>query len=165
MKFCLTIIVFSILSVIAMTTEAQVSSNQDSLKVDEQSFKFEEAVTIDGSFIDRNISRGPGIAKIRVLRLNQRANMHALEFHLITEDASDRERFKKLINKTKGYFRISGSILNARLGGPTRICNFAVKTIAPIKDAPLGPSEFVGRSVTFEGVTQPGEVPTVNFFR
>ncbi len=163
MKFCLTIIVFSILSVIVITAEAQVSSNQDSLKVDGQTIKFEEAVTIEGSFIDRNISRGPGIAKIGVLRLNQRANLHALEFHLIAQDASDRERFKKLINKTKGYFRISGSILNARLGGPTRICNFVVKTIAPIKDAPLGPGEFVGRSVTFEGVTQPGELPTVNF--
>ena len=41
MKFCFTIILFLMLSVLAVSTEAQVSSSQDSLKVDGQAFKFE----------------------------------------------------------------------------------------------------------------------------
>lgn len=44
MKFCFTIILFLMLSVLAVSTEAQVSSSQDSLKVDGQAFKFEEPV-------------------------------------------------------------------------------------------------------------------------
>ena len=48
MKFCFTIILFLILSVLAISTEAQVSSSQDSLKVDGQAFKFEEPVTFEG---------------------------------------------------------------------------------------------------------------------
>ena len=44
MKFCFTIILFLMLSVLAVSTEAQVNSSQDSLKVDGQAFKFEEPV-------------------------------------------------------------------------------------------------------------------------
>ena len=165
MKFCLTIILFSILSVFGGATEAQVSSSQDSLEVDGQTFKFEEAVTIEGRYLGDDIYHGYGFAKIRVLRINQRANLHALEFHLISQNTGDRERFRKLLTKTNGCFRISGSILNARLGGLDRVCNFSVKTVAPIKDAPLRPDEFAGRSLTFKGLAQPGESTTVNFLK
>ena len=163
MRFHLTIILVSFLSVFAGTTEAQVRSGQDSLEVDGQTFQFEEAVTIEGRYLGNDIYHGYGFAKIKVLRINQRANLHALEFHLISQNTGDRERFRKLLTKTNGCFRMSGSILNARLGGLNRVCNFRVKTVTPIKDAPLRPDEFAGRSLTFEGVAQPGESPAVNF--
>ena len=164
MKFCFTIILFLILSVLAISTEAQVSSSQDSLKVDGQAFKFEEPVTFEGVSLGRDIY-GYGSARIRVLRISQRANLHSLEFHLLPLKAEGRERFEKLLDKPKGYYRITGSILNARLGGPDRICMFRVETITPIEDVPIKPDEFVGRNLTFEGLAQPGELPAVNFLK
>ena len=164
MKFCFTIILFLMLSVLAVSTEAQVSSSQDSLKVDGQAFKFEEPVTFEGVSLGRDIY-GYGSARIRVLRISQRANLHSLEFHLLPLKAEGRERFEKLLDKPKGYYRITGSILNARLGGPDRICMFRVETITPIEDVPIKPDEFVGRNLTFEGLAQPGELPAVNFLK
>ncbi len=163
MKFYLTIILFLILSVLSVTTNAQVSSNQNSLEVDGQTFEFEEPVTIEGIYLGGDIYGGYGFAKIKVLRINQQPNLQALQFHLTSKNRDDQEGFEKLLNKSGEYYRISGSISNARLGGPSRICNFSVETITPIEDSPLKPDEFVGRSLTFEGVTQPGDLPAVNF--
>ena len=164
MKFCFTIILFLMLSVLAVSTEAQVSSSQDSLKVDGQAFKFEEPVTFEGVSLGRDNYRSDS-ARIRVLRINQRANLHSLEFHLLPLKPNDSKRFKRKLSYPRGYYRITGSILNARLGGPDRICNFRVETITPIEDVPLKPDEFVGRNLTFEGLVQPGELPAVNFLK
>ena len=152
------------LSVLAVSTEAQVSSSQDSLKVDGQAFKFEEPVTFEGVSLGRDNYRSDS-ARIRVLRINQRANLHSLEFHLLPLKPNDSKRFKRKLSYPRGYYRITGSILNARLGGPDRVCNFRVETITPIEDVPLKPDEFVGRNLTFDGLVQPGELPAVNFLK
>lgn len=135
--------------------QAQLARAIDCVTIDGTKFPFGTTIEIEGEITDSH-QWYFGAASLNAQRIDGRPIQHQLEFHLHSNEKQKEASYEKLSALKHGsFYKVRGTLMNARFNGTRNICALVVEHFQPAPTISLKCNDFINQVASFDGIAAP----------